>query len=98
MNWNLLVTGPAQKQLRRIPERDREHVEAVLLEIEGGVPTKEKPPVSRELRPGDAITGAVISNSIAFRGRSMPTWLRSIRVETTPVERPRKFSPQGERE
>jgi mRNA interferase RelE/StbE len=34
MNWNLLVTGPAQKQLRRIPERDRERVKAALLAIE----------------------------------------------------------------
>jgi hypothetical protein len=33
MNWNLLVTGPAQEQLRRIPERDRERVEAALLAI-----------------------------------------------------------------
>ena len=34
MNWNLLVTGPAQKQLRRIPERDRERVKAALLEMQ----------------------------------------------------------------
>jgi mRNA interferase RelE/StbE len=34
MNWNLLVAGPAQKQLRRIPERDRERVKAALLAIE----------------------------------------------------------------
>ena len=34
MNWNLLVTGPAQKQLRRIPERDRERVEAALLAMQ----------------------------------------------------------------
>jgi mRNA interferase RelE/StbE len=34
MNWNLLVTGPAQKQLRRIPEKDRERVKAALLAIE----------------------------------------------------------------
>jgi mRNA-degrading endonuclease RelE of RelBE toxin-antitoxin system len=34
MNWNLLVAGPAQKQLRRIPEKDRERVKAALLAIE----------------------------------------------------------------
>ena len=34
MHWNLLVTGPAQKQLRRIPERDRERVKAALLEMQ----------------------------------------------------------------
>jgi mRNA-degrading endonuclease RelE of RelBE toxin-antitoxin system len=34
MNWNLLVTGPAQKQLRRIPEKDRERAKAALLAIE----------------------------------------------------------------
>jgi len=34
MKWNLLVTGPARKQLRRLPERDREHVKAALLAIE----------------------------------------------------------------
>ena len=34
MKWNLLVTGPAQKQLRRIPERDRERVKTALLAIE----------------------------------------------------------------
>jgi len=34
MNWNLLVTGPAQKQLRRIPEKDRKRVEAALLEMQ----------------------------------------------------------------
>jgi len=37
MNWSLLVTGPAQKQLRRIPERDRERVKAALLEIETAI-------------------------------------------------------------
>ena len=34
MNWNLLVTGLAQKQLRRIPGKDRERVKAALLAIE----------------------------------------------------------------
>jgi mRNA-degrading endonuclease RelE of RelBE toxin-antitoxin system len=34
MNWNLLVAGPAQKQLRRIPRKDRGRVEAALLAIE----------------------------------------------------------------
>ena len=34
MNWNLLVTGPAQKQLRRIPERDRQRVKAALLAMQ----------------------------------------------------------------
>jgi phage-related protein len=75
MNWNLLVTGPAQKQLRRIPERDREQVEAALLAMQGRGHAKEKPPVSQGLRPGDAITGAVISHNIAFRGRfQCPLW------------------------
>ena len=26
MNWNLLVTGPAQKHLRKLPVRDRDRV------------------------------------------------------------------------
>jgi mRNA-degrading endonuclease RelE of RelBE toxin-antitoxin system len=34
MNWNLLVTGPTQKQLRRIPGRDRERVKAALLAMQ----------------------------------------------------------------
>jgi mRNA-degrading endonuclease RelE of RelBE toxin-antitoxin system len=34
MNWNLLVTGPAQKQLRRIPQKDRGRVEAALLDMQ----------------------------------------------------------------
>ena len=30
MNWNLLVTEPAQTRLRRIPGKDRERVKAAL--------------------------------------------------------------------
>ena len=75
MNWNLLVTGPAQKQLRMIPEKDRESVKAALPATPGRVSAKEKPPVPRGLRPGDAITGAVVSHYIAFSGRyQCPPW------------------------
>jgi mRNA-degrading endonuclease RelE of RelBE toxin-antitoxin system len=34
MNWNLFVTGPAHKQLRRLPARDRARVENALLEMQ----------------------------------------------------------------
>jgi mRNA interferase RelE/StbE len=33
MNWKLVVTKPAQKQLERLPARDRQHVEAALFQM-----------------------------------------------------------------
>jgi len=35
MDWNLPVTGPAQKQLRRLPAKDRSRVRAALLVMKG---------------------------------------------------------------
>jgi mRNA-degrading endonuclease RelE of RelBE toxin-antitoxin system len=34
MNWNLVVTGPARKQLQRLSARDRDRVKQVLLAMQ----------------------------------------------------------------
>ncbi len=34
MNWKLFVTGPARKQLRRLPAKDRARVSGALLEMQ----------------------------------------------------------------
>jgi mRNA-degrading endonuclease RelE of RelBE toxin-antitoxin system len=35
MNWNLLVTKSARKELARLPSRDQQRIEAALYEIAG---------------------------------------------------------------
>lgn len=33
MKWNLVVTGSAQKELRKLPRKDRERAQAALLDM-----------------------------------------------------------------
>jgi mRNA interferase RelE/StbE len=34
MTWNLLISGPAQKDFKRLPQRDQERVKAVLIAMQ----------------------------------------------------------------
>ncbi len=34
MTWNLIITGPAQKDFKKLPQRDQERVKAVLIEMQ----------------------------------------------------------------
>jgi mRNA-degrading endonuclease RelE of RelBE toxin-antitoxin system len=68
MNWNLLVTGPAQKQLRRIPERDRGRVEAALLEMQDEPFSGDLVRLHAQPVPGDDGSVAIVFSS---------TWITS---------------------